>query len=445
MGTGLGHFIPLLAYLSFWAMCIVSLTSKPKLGLYYLIPFLPYRTLRDHFLTFPLGANVFTILAICVLIGAFIQGKRIPKSKLYTIWLVYALYLYLSMWVGTAMGNAPAPLWTSDLNFATWKGYMLIPLIFTAAGMLIDDRKAVRIVIILTALSVLLIDRSSLMESMSRTWTNFDEDKRSVGPLGYGANQTAAYLAQFAMFFWGFAQFLKRRKLKLIVYAIVAATIWATMFTFSRAAYLALIVSVFALGLMKDRKLIVILGVFLLTWQTIVPVAVRERVSMTKTANGQLETSAEERVELWQGAEQSFMHSPIVGNGYATYQMKEHVDDLRDTHNWYVKVLVETGIVGFLIILFLLQQLLALSFRLFRKATDPMYRGLGLGLFLALCCSLVTNMFGDRWTYVEITAPIFVLAAAAIRALEFSVSETASHETAAASTPSQTNPYLAYR
>lgn len=445
MGLGLGHFIPLFVYLAFWVMCVVSLAGRPKLGLYYLIPFLPYRTLRDHFLVFPLGANILTILAICVLIGAFLQGKRIPKSKLYTIWLVYAIYLYLSMWVGTAMGNAPAPLWDTDVNFATWKAYMLIPLIFTAAGMLIDDRKSVRIIIILTALSVLLIDRSSLMESMSRTWTNFDEDKRSGGPLGYGANQTAAYLAQFAMFFWGFAQFLKRKKLKLISYAIVGLTVWATMFTFSRAAYLAVLVGVFVLGLLKDRKLIVILGVFLLTWQTIVPVPVRERVTMTKNANGQLETSAEQRVELWHGAEQSFMRSPIVGNGYATYQMKEHLDDLRDTHNWYVKVLVETGIVGFMIILVLLQQLLAVSFRLFRKATDPMYRGLGLGLFLALCSSIVANMFGDRWTYIEITAPIFVLTAAAIRALEFTSLEATSQETASVPAPSQTNPYLAYR
>ncbi len=98
----------------------------------------------------------------------------------------------------------------------------------------------------------------------------------------------------------------------------------------------------------------------------------------------------------------------------------EHVDNLKDTHNWYVKVMVETGIIGLIIAFFLLQQMLAISYRLFRRATDPLYQGLGLGLFLAICSCIVANFFGDRWTYLEITGFLWVLVAAAIRATEFS-------------------------
>jgi O-antigen ligase len=444
MGTGIGHYIPLVAYLGFWVMCLVSLSGRPLLGLYYLIPFLPYRTMRDHFLDYPLGANVLTILVIAVILGAFFSGKRLPKSKLYVIWLVFGVYLYFSMWLGTALGNAPAPLWLSDLNFVTWKDYMLIPLIFVAAGLVIEDRKAIRTVIMITAISLLFIDRSSLLESLTRTWATFDEDKRGGGPLGYGSNQTAAFLAQFAMFFWGFATFLKRVKLKVFCYGLVAITTLAIMYTFSRGAYLALLVSVLVLGLLKDRKLIVILGVFLLTWQTVVPAPVRERVNMTKSTNGQLEASAQERVDLWQNAETSFMHSPIVGNGYATFQMGEHVDNLRDTHNWYVKVLVETGLVGFAMVLFMLQHLLSTSYRLFKRATDPLYQGLGLGLFLASLSCMVANLFGDRWTYMEITGILWVLTAAAARANELCVLEPATAPEQASATKIA-NPYMAYR
>jgi putative inorganic carbon (HCO3(-)) transporter len=416
LGTGIGHYIPLVAYLGFWVMIIVSLAGKPLLGFYYLMPFLPYRTMRDHFLDYPLGANVLTILILAVIIGAIIQGKQLPKSKLYAIWLVYGVYLYFSMWLGTVLGNGPVPLWLSDPNFATWKDYMLIPLIFVAASLVIEDRKAIRMVVILTAISLAFIVRSSLLESMTRNWSNFDEDKRSGGPLGYGSNQTAAFLAQFGMFFWGFAHYLKRMKLKLLSYGLVAITVFTTMYTFSRGSYIALLFSVLVLGLIKDRKLLVILGIFLLTWQTVVPAPVRERVSMTKTSNGQLEESAQERVDLWSNAETSILHSPILGAGYATFQFGRHVANLADTHNWYVKVMVETGIVGLIMAFMLLQGMFAVSYRLFKHAVDPMYRGLGLGLFLATCSCMVANCFGDRWTYIEITSLLWVLVAAAIRA-----------------------------
>jgi O-antigen ligase len=444
LGTGIGHYIPLVAYLGFWIMCIVSLAGKPLLGLYYMVPFLPYRTMRDHFLDFPLGANVLTILVFAVIIGALIHGKRLPKSKLYIIWLIFAVYLYFSMWIGTMLGNAPAPVWLQDANFVTWKDYVLIPLIFVATGLVVEDRKAVRTVIILTAFSLLFIDRSSLFESLTRTWTNFDEDKRGGGPLGYGSNQTAAFLAQFGMFFWGLAQFLKRRKFQLLSYGLVAITFITTMYTFSRGAYLAVLVSIFVLGVLRDRKLLLLLGLFLLTWQTVVPTAVRERVTMTQNSSGQLEQSAQERVDLWEDAEKSIAASPIVGTGFATYQYSKHVANLKDTHNWYVKVMVETGIIGLIMALMLLQQMLATSYRLFKRAADPLYQGLGLGLLLATCACIVANCFGDRWTYLEITGLLWVLVGTAIRATQLAEAE--SPTAPPATNPTHViNPYLAYR
>lgn len=426
MGTGLGHYIPLVAYLGFWVMILVSLTGRPILGLYYMLPFLPYRTMRDHFLDYPLGNNVLTILVLAVLLGALLQSKRLPKTKLYLTWAVIGVYLYFSMWLGTALGNAPAPLWLHDVNFVTWKDYMLIPLIFAAAGLVIEDRKQIRTVLLITAIAIVFIDRSFLLETMSRSWNTFDEDKRGGGPLSFGSNQTAAFLAQFGMFFWGLTLFVKRKKWKILGYALVATTIFATMYTFSRAAYLAILCAVFVLGLLKDRKMLLVLAAFLFTWQAVVPTAVEQRVNMTENSNGQLEASAQERVDLWQNAWRNIQRSPIVGTGFATFQLGEHIDNLKDTHNWYVKVMVETGIVGLALVLTMLTQIVLLGFRLFRRATDPLYRGLGLGLVVAMSSCLVANFFGDRWTYLEITGLLWVLVAATARALQLTTSTPAS-------------------
>jgi O-antigen ligase len=299
-------------------------------------------------------------------------------------------------------------------------------------------------VVLLTAITLLFIDRSSLYESLTRTWSSFDEDKRSTGPLGYGSNQTAAFLAQFAMFFWGFVLFVKRKKFKLLGYGLVAVTMFATMYTFSRGAYAAILFAVLVLGIVKDRKLLLVLGIFLLTWQAAVPTAVRERVTMTKTSSGQLDASSEERIDLWDNAWKGIVRSPIVGNGYATFQLGEHIDNLSDTHNWYVKVMVETGIVGVIIVFFLLQQMLALAYRLFRRARDPLYRGLGLGLFVAMCSCVIANLFGDRWTYLEITGLLWVLFAAAARANQLTQSEE-DPDIPAIDVRSEDSPYEAYR
>ncbi len=149
-------------------------------------------------------------------------------------------------------------------------------------------------------------------------------------------------------------------------------------------------------------------------------------------------------MDLLQNAESSFLHSPIVGNGYATFQFGQHVDNLKDTHNWYVKILVETGIVGFVIVLIMLQQVLVTSYRLFKRANDPLYKGLGLGLFVAMCTCLVANFFGDRWTYLEITGLLWGLIGAAARASQ--LVESQSNEDSTQVAPADPiNQYLAYR
>jgi O-antigen ligase len=266
------------------------------------------------------------------------------------------------------------------------------------------------------------------MESMSRTWGSFDENKRGGGPLGFGSNQTAAFLAQFAMFFWGFVQFMKRVKVKLLCYGLIAVTLLATMYTFSRGSYVAVLISAFVLAVLKDRKLLIVLGIFLATWQVVLPKAVQERITMTQTAGGHLESSAQERVDLWTAAQDSFLSSPIVGTGFATFQYGHHVDNLKDTHNWYVKVLVETGIIGMIFALMLFQQMLSLGYRLFRRAEDPLYKGLGLGLVLATCSCAVANCFGDRWTYLEISGLLWVLFGIGVRADQLVAAETGSSE-----------------
>ncbi len=88
-----------------------------------------------------------------------------------------------------------------------------------------------------------------------------------------------------------------------------------------------------------------------------------------------------------------------------------------DTHNYYIKVLAETGMVGLLIFLALLAQMFAVAFRLFRTAEDPFFASIGLGLIGWLVCCAVANFFGDRWTFLQVNGYLWVLGGMASQAL----------------------------
>jgi O-antigen ligase len=80
-----------------------------------------------------------------------------------------------------------------------------------------------------------------------------------------------------------------------------------------------------------------------------------------------------------------------------------------------VKILAEQGTIGMFI--FLLMFLLALrsGWRLYRDTEDPFLKGLGLGFFTCVIATMTTNVFGDRWTYVQLGAYYWVFLALVVR------------------------------
>ena len=137
---------------------------------------------------------------------------------------------------------------------------------------------------------------------------------------------------------------------------------------------------------------------------------------MTYSKNYGLESSAHSRVELWPDASQLILDNPVFGTGFATYRFMGRVGDLKDTHNFYVKMLVETGAVGLLIVLILMAKMAWLSRSLYRLE-DPFCKGAGLGLLSLSAVMVVVNLFGDRWTYIEINGVLWVMLGIAARAL----------------------------
>ena len=49
------------------------------------------------------------------------------------------------------------------------------------------------------------------------------------------------------------------------------------------------------------------------------------------------------------------------------------------------------------------------GFRLFRKANDPFFKALGLGLAAWVLCCITANCFGDRWSYLQVNGYMWIL------------------------------------
>ena len=411
---------PLAIYLGAIAAFILSVFWKPQIGLYYLVPLLPMQTVRYWLHAYPFGEKIVDILILGVVIGLFFHGERplFLPSPLNKILILFCVLLYFGLWQGSFYLGAPLPISLDDYRFSDWKNYVEMMLLFFVAGSVIRTPRQMGIIIALMCVSVLLVNRSYHDTIGGRDYSQFSDNLRDAGPLGYaGENGMGAFQADFAVFLIGLAAFTKKVGQKLAILGVAFTCIYSLIFTFSRGGYLGFLVGLLVLGVVKQRKLLIVLAVFLVAWQSLVPDAVTQRIQMTYQEGQGLDHSAGDRVAIWRDALQVFDHDPILGTGFDTYKYMGRVADFQDTHNYYVKVLLETGIIGLLVFLSLIAAAGRMTWRLYTNARDPRLRSLACALLAFLSCAVVVNFFGDRWTFLQVNGFFWILLGCVARGL----------------------------
>jgi putative inorganic carbon (hco3(-)) transporter len=414
---GLEPYVPILLYAGAIIAFLVSVRGTPFVGLCYLLLLLPLQTARYKLHAMPLGAQVVDIMLLGIIIGLKVRGERIfTRTPFNGLLAFYAIYTYLSLWRGVATIDAALPLWFDSPRLADWKNYMVLPLLFLLAVSVVKSRRQMKIVIALMCLSVLALNVGYRNNLEGRDFSQFSEDGRTAGGIGYaGVNGFAAFEAQFAAFLLTLAFLERKTASKFGYFAVAGFCVYALMFAFSRGAYAAFLIGCIFLGVVNQRKLLIPIFIFLIGWQVVVPPAVSQRVLSTVQEDGQVESSAAGRLTLWEDAMQVFKGDPIFGTGFNTYAYMGRVGDFRDTHNLFVKVLVETGVSGLAFFLYLLFRMFRTGWRLYRSASDRFLASIGLGLAVWMVSAFIANMFGDRWMYLQISGYTFTVLALAVR------------------------------
>jgi len=412
---GLEPYLGLAVYLAGILACLLSIVWKPMIGLYYLAPLIPLQTTRYRMLEYPLGQSVVTILVLSVALGLLRQRRWIIRRSPWTVVVcVYGAYLLASLFMDTNHLMA---------RLQEWWDYITMPVLLFLVHTAIDDARQMKTLLLLMCLATIVMDKSFWDAIKDRDFSSFSRDLQEGGAMGYaGVQGMGAYNAQYAWLLISLAGVWKRLLIRLLGLALALFAANCVIYTFSRGAYVALLTGWLFVGVVKNRKLLLPLVVFAIIWTSVVPNAVRERIFMTYDPNSaELDHAAAVRVDLWSDAVNLFQENPLLGTGFHTYAYMGRVGTYEDTHNIYLKILVETGVVGLLLFLWLLWRTFHAGFLLFRNAKEPFFSALGLGLAAWMVCSVTTNMFGDRWTYLQVNGYLWIIAGMAARALDIEV------------------------
>lgn len=416
----LGFLVPFL-YPGAILACLLSLW-RPQIGIYFLVLVLPLQTLRYQIQSYPFGGSIIDLVLLAVIVGAFIQRTEplfgdIPLKGL--LFVSFA-YWYISLWHGSFFLGLPMPLSLDDLRFSFWKSYVELGFIYFIAFAAIRTREQVRTVLVLMCVTAVAISLDFYSIVSTEDLSHFNDSSRYAGVLGYaGVNGLAAFMSILGLFLAALVTLRVGAKLRVIALVALVGCTYCLLFAFSRGAYLSFAAGLLLIALLQRRFVLGFALAGILGLALVLPSAVSERISGTYVETGSggevLESSAQERVIIWEDALALIRAFPLRGTGFQTYPYMHRSLGYGDTHNFYLKVMVEEGIIGIVIFLAILAQMFKQGIALFRNTDDPFFSAIGIGFASCVAGAAVANIFGDRWSYLQVDSYLWILLALVAR------------------------------
>jgi len=406
-------FIPFILYAGILLLSLSALSGKTRWALWLLIFLMPFRNVIDRLHRFPLGHDLIDIMLIALIIGTMMQSlvkkeKMFEKSPINPIAILLIIYTFVSLIWGSSFLHSYLFFDISDPRVQAWKNFCILPLLFFITLNNIKKKKDVWITVAVMCFAMILMD---LYVSQQISWyQNVILSRIKIhGTFVYlGPNEVAAFFNMYTVLLLGLYLCMKRSINKLILLGIILCNSFCIIFLFSRAAYVGFAAGLFVLFAIKNKKLLIPLILIGIFWQVALPERVQERILMTTDDYGELDPSSASRLVVWDQALGLFSDSPIIGVGFGVFRNLDY--RLGDTHNIFIKILVEQGIIGLFIFLLLIFIMFVQGIKLFTGGDDRVSQGLGLGFSMCIIVLLVNNMFGDRWTYMELSAYFWVFA-----------------------------------
>ena len=253
-----------------------------------------------------------------------------------------------------------------------------------------------------------------------------DLNKRSLRvfdrDIGYHKVQLATYMAGSAWGMFVYTRLALSGKKKQLGYACFVLITVALMATGGRGGAVAWIACALLFGILKWRKILLVLPLFLALAFVLMPSAenrylagvtpeshhsaIAERMGDVDAEGHDLYEITSGRLIIWPRVVQYIKKAPIIGYGMRAYERVGVFESLHEEgipfgigfwshpHNAYLMFLLDMGVVGFTILVFFYWSLVRAGMRLFRQVATDEYTRLVAAFCLAyVVTALVSGMF----------------------------------------------------
>lgn len=403
--------VPWVMYAAIFITIGVAAFKRAFWGLLLLILLIPQPNIWYKIHPLPLGTETMDLLLLAILIGISANGGGFNRAPRTFLIVSFILMTFFSLLNSTFRFDFPAPISTANPFIMDFKNYVeMIILYFVAynAAKTEEEQKCAVALIAGVFFFICLRDIRNFDPGAS-----FSYERRAAGPfwmVGLGANHFGALIAYVGAFLGAMFMFDKEKKWRRWLYgAGVVACIFPLFNTYSRGAYAAALVAAAVFGILHKRVILVGIAALALTWTTVLPEAVVERISMTETEDGQIEESAAIRLVLWDRAKELFAQNPLFGIGYHGFAVSVRIGGLNNVHNFYMQTAAEQGVIGLLFLALLILFSGFTGLRLYRSGVTPFQRGMGLGFIGAIAAITISNIFGDRWSYFALGSMFWIM------------------------------------
>jgi O-antigen ligase len=399
-------------------------TPRENWLLYGFLFLLPLQNLQTGYMpNLGGGLNFLNVGFALAMLGAWRCHGRLAKwSSLHRWILAYTAYSLVSLLISYgAVSN-------TENHFNMLKDALLAVMIVFLVQISVTGWASVRHVLLVTVLPLPYILRVTWSQHASVSHWHYSDVLRISGTFSLlGANEYASFcvtsLVLLLALLVGTRWDWRWRALFVIG---IACTLFGVLWAYSRTSYIALMLgAATVLLLWRGRwKVAVPLLVLAMALPAILPPSVVERFDSTTLEGSQVDESTEMRFEFWQIAWENFLAHPLTGSGYHTFQHPEINPMHMDTHNFFMRELTEKGLIGVTITVGMLLSILVAAVRTWRDAPPgSLAQALGLGMIGVWLSLMLSNVFGDRFTYYPMIGYFWAYVGLMLKSRELALAE----------------------